>query len=69
MAKEKEMKDRCIERRSLEKGEGKRDGKGGGRGETETDCPNSWALLCIHFHMIDSSIPTTLDTYYAFVGQ
>lgn len=31
MAKEEEMKDRCRERRSLEKGEGKRDGKEGGR--------------------------------------
>lgn len=35
MAKEEEMKDRCIERRSLEKGEGKRDGKGGG-GQKQT---------------------------------
>lgn len=67
MANEEEMKDRCIERRSLEKGEGKRDGKEGG--QTKTDCLKSWALLCIHFHMIDSSIPTTLDTYCAFVGQ
>lgn len=31
MVKEEEMKDRCIERRSLEKGEGKRDGKEEGR--------------------------------------
>lgn len=29
MANEEEMKYRCIERRSLEKGEGKRDGKEG----------------------------------------
>lgn len=31
MEKEEEMKDRCLERRSLEKGEEKREGKEGGR--------------------------------------
>lgn len=55
--------------RKKEFGEG-REKEGWERGgETETDCLNSWALLCIHFHMTDSSIPTTLDTDCAFAGQ
>lgn len=36
MAKEEEMKDRCIERRSLEKGEGKRNGKEEGKQTART---------------------------------